>query len=54
MPRKAHVSALNFQGDLFFDLFYVGMAYNLGVMLTSAVDDLTFLRGFIYFVACVS
>lgn len=39
-------------GDLFFDLFYVGMAYNLGVMLTSAVDDLTFLRGFIYFVAC--
>ena len=30
------------------------MAYNLGVMLTSAADDLTFLRGFIYFVGCVS
>ena len=54
--HKAHVSAPTFslQGDLFFDLFYVGMAYNLGVMLTSAADYLTYFRGTIYFVACVS
>eukprot|EP00574_Skeletonema_japonicum_P008487 CAMPEP_0201721756 /NCGR_PEP_ID=MMETSP0593-20130828/6355_1 /ASSEMBLY_ACC=CAM_ASM_000672 /TAXON_ID=267983 /ORGANISM="Skeletonema japonicum, Strain CCMP2506" /LENGTH=854 /DNA_ID=CAMNT_0048212625 /DNA_START=72 /DNA_END=2637 /DNA_ORIENTATION=+ len=37
-------------GDLFFDLFYVGMAYNLGVMLKSSMNNEHWLRGIIYFV----
>lgn len=37
-------------GDLFFDLFYVGMAYNLGVMVKSSMTDEHWLRGIIYFV----
>lgn len=37
-------------GDLFFDLFYVAMAYNLGVMLVSAMNTEDWLRGIIYFV----
>ena len=37
-------------GDLFFDLFYVAMAYNLGVMLVSAMNSENWLRGIIYYV----
>jgi len=37
-------------GDLFFDLFYVAMAYNLGVMLISSMNEQHFLRGAIYYI----
>ena len=37
-------------GDLFFDLFYVVMAYNLGVMVKSSMNGRDWLRGIIYFV----
>ena len=37
-------------GDLFFDLFYVAAAYNLGIMLISALNKDDWLRGLIYFV----
>jgi low temperature requirement protein LtrA len=37
-------------GDLFFDLFYVAAAYNLGVLLMSAMSDSRqWLRGVIYY-----
>ena len=37
-------------GDLFFDLFYVAAAYNLGALLMSAMSDSRqWLRGLIYF-----
>jgi len=35
---------------LFFDLFYVAAAYNLGIMLISAMNSEDWLRGIIYFV----
>ena len=37
-------------GDLFYDLFYVAVAYNLGVMLITAMNLDDWLRGIIYFV----
>mmetsp|Transcript_9273 Transcript_9273/g.19554 ORF Transcript_9273/g.19554 Transcript_9273/m.19554 type:complete len:733 (-) Transcript_9273:105-2303(-) len=37
-------------GDLFFDLFYVAMAYNLGVMLISSLNGQHYLRGAIYYI----
>lgn len=37
-------------GDLFFDLFYVAMAYNLGAMLMSALTPQAWPRGLIYYV----
>ncbi|KAL7539976.1 hypothetical protein ACHAXR_009774 [Thalassiosira sp. AJA248-18] len=37
-------------GDLFFDLFYVAAAYNLGSMLTTAMNSEHWLRGCIYYV----
>mmetsp|Transcript_13831 Transcript_13831/g.30079 ORF Transcript_13831/g.30079 Transcript_13831/m.30079 type:complete len:1067 (+) Transcript_13831:294-3494(+) len=37
-------------GDLFFDLFYVAAAYNLGVMLTSGMNPQDWPRGVIYFI----
>jgi hypothetical protein len=37
-------------GDLFFDLFFVAAAYNLGAMLMSAMNADDWLRGLIYFV----
>jgi len=37
-------------GDLFFDLFYVAAAYNLGNMLISAMNPDDYGRGIIYFV----
>ena len=37
-------------GDLFFDLFYVAAAYNLGIMLISSLNAQDYLRGIIYFV----
>jgi hypothetical protein len=37
-------------GDLFFDLFFVAAAYNLGAMLISAMNPDDWLRGLIYFV----
>ena len=37
-------------GDLFFDLFYVAMAYNLGVMLMSGMNAKHWLRVAIYYV----
>lgn len=46
---KSHVTRF-YVGDLFFDLFYVGMAYNLGVMVKSSMTDEHWLRGIIYFV----
>lgn len=38
-------------GDLFFDLFYVAAAYNLGVMLIGALTPENWFRGIIYFIA---
>ena len=38
-------------GDLFYDLFYVAAAYNLGNLLTSALDPNYFKKGIVYFVA---
>ena len=37
-------------GDLFFDLFYVAAAYNLGTMLITAINPNDWLRGICYFV----
>ncbi|EJK49236.1 hypothetical protein THAOC_31910 [Thalassiosira oceanica] len=37
-------------GDLFYDLFYVGAAYNFGVMLTSAIATGNWAAGIIYYV----
>eukprot|EP00980_Cylindrotheca_fusiformis_P015928 scaffold4663_cov109-Cylindrotheca_fusiformis.AAC.2 len=38
-------------GDLFFDLFFVAAAYNLGVLLISAMtNDTDWVRGLIYFI----
>ena len=37
-------------GDLFFDLFYVAMSYNLGGMLMSALTPQDWPRGLIYYV----
>lgn len=37
-------------GDLFFDLFFVAAAYNLGVLLISAMNSEDWLRGLIYFI----
>lgn len=37
-------------GDLFFDLFYVAAAYNLGAMLVSSMNSKDWARGVIYFV----
>lgn len=38
-------------GDLFFDLFYVAAAYNLGGMVISALGNDDWTRGMLYFVA---
>ena len=38
-------------GDLFYDLFYVAAAYNLGNLLTSALDGKSFGKGIVYFFA---
>jgi hypothetical protein len=38
-------------GDLFYDLFYVAAAYNLGNLLTSALDPNYFEKGIVYFFA---
>ena len=37
-------------GDLFFDLFYVAAAYNMGAMLISSMNQYDWLRGSIYFI----
>jgi PAS domain-containing protein len=37
-------------GDIFFDLFYVAAAYNLGALLISSMSRENWLRGIIYFV----
>ncbi|CAJ1964795.1 unnamed protein product [Cylindrotheca closterium] len=37
-------------GDLFFDLFFVAAAYNLGSLLISSLNDTDWLRGTVYFV----
>jgi hypothetical protein len=37
-------------GDLFFDLFYVAMAYNLGAMLTTSMNSQHWLRGIIFYI----
>jgi hypothetical protein len=37
-------------GDLFFDLFYMAAAYNLGAMLMSALNPDEWQRGVIYFI----
>ncbi|KAL3908305.1 MAG: hypothetical protein SGILL_008532 [Bacillariaceae sp.] len=36
-------------GDLFFDLFYVGIAYNLGTLLISFLTESEWRRGLVYF-----
>jgi Bacterial low temperature requirement A protein (LtrA) len=36
-------------GDLFFDLFYVGIAYNLGTLLISVLTSNEWQRGMVYF-----
>ncbi|CAJ1964791.1 unnamed protein product [Cylindrotheca closterium] len=38
-------------GDLFFDLFFVAAAYNLGVLLISSMNDTEWVQGMIYFIA---
>ena len=51
MPQLLkHYQYKNNEGDLFFDLFYVGMAFNLGVLLKSSMNAEHWLRGIIYFV----
>ena len=37
-------------GDIFFDLFYVAAAYNLGVLLISAMNKEDWPRGVVYFI----
>lgn len=37
-------------GDLFFDLFFVAAAYNLGALLVSSMNDSDWLRGLMYFI----
>ena len=48
-PENAIVPHVNW-GDLFFDLFYVAAAYNLGTMLITAINPNDWLRGIFYFV----
>lgn len=43
-------STLHLSGDLFFDLFYVAAAYNLGIMLCSSLNEEHWFRGIIYYI----